>query len=111
MSIKLALLKSGETIISDIKELFTGEDQFRGYLFNNPHKIETRTIFLLSEGKENSKDDLEISLSPWIILTCDEQITVSPDWVITIVDPILTIKEMYEEKLNGKDNQVSIIEN
>lgn len=110
MSIKLALLKSGETVISDIKELFSGEDEFRGYLFNKPHKIETRKTFLLTEETENSKGDIEVSLSPWIILTTDDQITVIPDWVITIVDPIKSIIEMYEEKLNAENSQVSFTE-
>jgi len=107
MSIKLALLKSGETIISDVKELFTGEDEFRGYLFNKPHKIETRKTLLLTEENETPRGDLEVSLSPWIILTSDEQIPISPDWVVTVVEPIETIKQMYEEKLNGETSQVS----
>ena len=43
MSVKIALLKSGETLISDVKELVTGEseeDQKKvyGYLFINPKK-------------------------------------------------------------------------
>lgn len=106
MSIKLALLKSGETIISDIKELISDE-KVCGYLFNHPHTIETRKSFLLVEENENSKGDLEVSLSPWIILTSDTQIPVPPDWIVTIVEPIQTIKEMYEEKLNGQSDQVS----
>ncbi len=104
MSIKLALFKSGETIISDIKELFTGEDQFRGYLFDRPHKVEVRKTMLLVEETENPKGDLEVSLTPWIILTNEKQITVLPDWVVTIVEPIETIKEMYEEKLDAENN-------
>lgn len=106
MSIKLALLKSGETIISDAKELIS-DDKVCGYLFNNPHKIETRKSFLLVEENESPKADLEVSLSPWIILASDTQIPVPPDWIVTIVEPIQTIKEMYEEKLNGQSDQVS----
>jgi hypothetical protein len=112
MSIKLALLKSGETIISDAKELIVdenplednSEDQFKKvfrYLFIKPHKIEIRKQFVLVEENETPKGDLEIVLSPWIVLTNDEQIPVDPDWIVTIVDPIDSIKEMYEEKVNG----------
>ena len=43
MSIKLILLKSGDQIISDAKELVMGEDEAQqkivGYLLNNPFKI------------------------------------------------------------------------
>jgi hypothetical protein len=109
MSIKLALLKSGETVISDAKELISDEE-LRGYLFTNPHKVEVRKTMLLVEEAENPKGDLEVSLSPWIILTSDDKILVPPDWVVTIVEPIKNIKEMYEEKVNGKNCQVSFTE-
>ena len=109
MSIKLALLKSGETVISDAKELIS-DDKVCGYLFTNPHKVETRRTVLLIEENENPHGDLEVSLSPWIVLTSDTQIPVPPDWVVTIVEPIQTIKEMYEEKVNGQDSQVSFTE-
>lgn len=109
MSIKLAILKSGETIISDAKELISDE-KVCGYLFTKPHKVEVRKTMLLVEETENLKGDLEISLSPWIILTSDNQIPVPPDWIVTIVEPIQTIKEMYEEKLNGQIDQVSFTE-
>ena len=109
MTIKLVLLRSGETVISDAKELISN-DKVCGYLFTKPHKIETRKPVLLIEENDSATGDLEISLSPWIILTSDEQIPVPPDWVVTIVEPIQTIKEMYEEKVNGKDGQVSFTE-
>ena len=109
MSIKLALLRSGETIISDAKELIS-DNKVCGYLFTKPHKVETRKTVLLVEENEDPGGNLEVSLSPWIILTNDEQIPVPPDWVVTIVEPIQTIKEMYEEKVNGQDSQVSFTE-
>ena len=109
MSIKLALLKSGETIISDAKELIS-DDKVCGYLFTNPHKVETRKTLLLVEENETTKGDLEVLLIPWIVLSSDTQIPVPPDWVVTIVEPIKTIKELYEEKLNGQDSQVSFTE-
>ena len=110
MSIKLALLKSGETIISDAKELTDCLGKLQFYRFDKPHKIETRKQFLLVEENENPRGDIEVSLSPWIILTSDDQIPVPPDWIVTIVEPIKTIKELYEEKLNGQDSQVSFTE-
>ena len=36
MSVKIALLKSGESVIADIKELISDE-KVCGYLFKNPH--------------------------------------------------------------------------
>ena len=40
MSVKLALLKSGEVLISDIKELVVDENKVVGYLFNKPKKVD-----------------------------------------------------------------------
>lgn len=98
MSIKLALLKSGETIISDIKELLE-EEKLCGYVFHKPHKILTEKTILLTEEKDYDSK-LQVSLAPWIILTDEDTILVSPDWVITIVDPIISVKNLYEEKIN-----------
>ena len=109
MSIKLALLKSGETIISDLKELISDEKRC-GYLFIEPHVVEVQKTFLLVESNETPKGDLEVSLTPWIFLSSDKQIPVPLDWVVTVVEPIENIKEMYEEKVNGQSNQVSFTE-
>ena len=110
MSIKIALLKSGETIISDAKELIS-EEKLCGYLFNKPHKVEIQKSFFLTEDQGSSKnDDVQIALSPWIVFSSDEQIPVPPDWIVTIVEPIKSIKELYEEKVNGKGSEVSFTE-
>jgi hypothetical protein len=109
MSIKLALLKSGETVISDAKELIS-DDKVCGYLLTNPHKVETRRTVLLVEENTNPSGDLEVSLSPWIVLAKDTQIPVPPDWIVTIVEPIDTIKQMYEEKVNVQNSEVSFTE-
>jgi len=46
MSIKLVLLKSGEQLISDAKELVS-EEKVRGYLLSQPQKVSiNRPIFL-----------------------------------------------------------------
>ena len=47
------------------------------------------------------KRDVEITLSPWILLTEDKVMTVPKEWVITIVNPISSIVKMYEDKTNG----------
>ena len=39
MSIKLALLKSGEEVIADIKEFRDPDDNLVSYLFENPHFV------------------------------------------------------------------------
>ena len=105
MSIKVALLKSGESVIADIKELISN-DNICGYLFENPHIISYLEPELLTEQTETSK--LKISLIPWILITSDTKIPVRSDWVITMVEPIEDVKKIYEEKINesNKNNRV-----
>ena len=49
MAIKLMLLKTGETIITDAKEVVQ-EEQNRGYLLNNPQTVTTQEKTVLLEG-------------------------------------------------------------
>ena len=112
MSIQLALLKSGETIISDIKELISEENDNQkpyGYIFSKPRKVSFSIPILVENSEtENDKNKLEksveISFSPWILLSKNEEILVPCDWLVTIVDPIDSVKNTYEEEVSGKTN-------
>ena len=42
MSIKIALLSTQEQIISDVREMVSG-DNVVAYVFNNPHKLSVQT--------------------------------------------------------------------
>ena len=106
MSVKVALLKSGESVIADIKEVIS-DDNICGYLFENPNIITYLEPEVLTEQTETSK--LKISLIPWILITSDTKIPVRSDWVITIVEPIEEVKKIYEEKINGEDSQVNSV--
>ena len=112
MTIKLLLFKSGEDIISDVSEMVIGEegeDEFRrvvGYYLDNPCvvKITSQSFSPLDEDK---KSGVEVSLHPWIPLTSDQKIPIPADWVITMVEPVSSLKKMYSNNVNknGKDNQ------
>ena len=100
MSIKIALLKSGETVIADVKELIQ-DDKIRGYLLKKPHVVEYGVPDFLVESEGESTGDLQVRLAPWIILSKDEDIPVSPDWIVTIVEPVESMTSMYKEKTEG----------
>ena len=107
MSIKVALLKSGESVIADIKELVS-DDNVCGYLFENPNIFTYLEPELLTEQTETSK--LKISLIPWILITSDTKIPVRSDWVITMVEPIESVKKIYEEKINESSQDTRVDE-
>ena len=105
MSIKLALLKSGEEVISDIKEIRDSEDDLVSYFFKNPYTIKVSTSQVLIEENENPRH--EIIYYKWMSLSKDENIIVNKDWIVCIADPIDSIKKSYEEKMNGRGNVIA----
>ena len=104
MSVKLLLLKSGEQVLADTKELRRKEDvpmvdKVYGYLLTQPHKVSANKPLVLTENV-NEQRNIEITLAPWILLTEDKVMTIPKEWVITIVNPIDSIVKMYQEKIN-----------
>ena len=114
MTIKLILLKSGEDIISDVSEMAMGEGDSRkviGYYLNRPCVVKMRNPNVLPEEQEGNtqKAGYEVSLFPWIPLAKEDNIPIPADWMITMVEPVSKLKEMYIEDIveHGKGNQSS----
>ena len=105
MSVKIALLKSGETIISDVKELVTGEseeDQKRvyGYLFINPKKVSMASPVFLAEESKVEESSVQVSHTSWSLITKDTEFVLPKDWIVTFMEPVDKLVGMYEESLN-----------
>ena len=101
MSIQLALLKSGEEVIADIKEIRQDStDELVSYLFKNPYCVKIKTTQVLVEEKSRSKH--ELAYYKWMSLSNDDDIIVNKDWVVCITDPLETVKNNYEEKMNER---------
>ena len=91
MSVKIALLKSGEKVIADIKELVSDEDENKsvyGYLFVKPKKVDLNAPVFLSED------------SQWCLITKDKEFVIPKDWIVTFMEPVDRLLGMYEESLN-----------
>ena len=104
MSIKVILLRYGEQIITDVKEVVS-EDKTVAYLFINPQKVTINKPFLISE--QDNERSYEITFSQWMLLSADKEIAVPTNYVVTLVEPIDSVKEMYLEKVNGTNSEVS----
>ena len=99
MTVKLAILKSGEDIVADIKEMVVGEgDDARvvGYFLTKPCGVSLNSKNI---KVDDEKDTYQLKLFPWCPLTKQEKIPISADWVVTIVDPIDKITEMYTKEV------------
>jgi len=115
MTVKLLLLKSGEDLIADISEMVSGEDENRhviGYFLNKPCIVKMREPTLLTEEstEEQKKSAFQVSLYPWMPLTVDKVIPVPSDWVVTIVETIVRLTQMYIDDVTnyGKDDKDSV---
>ena len=99
MATKLAVLQTQEQVIADIKELID-DGKPVGYLFKDPHRISAEKDFLVENPEERK---VHVTLAPWILLSADNEVLVPKHQVVTIVEPIDSVKKMYSEKLNGSD--------
>ena len=109
MTVKLSLLKSGEDVIADIQEMVVGEGddaKVIGYFFENPCVVKILAKTFDDAGGE-TKAPCKLQLTPWMPLTNDSRIPLPPDWVVTILEPMPQLKEMYEKGVmnNVKGNQ------
>jgi hypothetical protein len=100
MSVKMMLLKTGELVIADASEV-VHEEKVRGYMMKEPQiVIAEEKSLLMEEGGSNSNYELDIILKPWLILSKDKEFVITADLVATICDPLDSIAEMYDAKVN-----------
>jgi hypothetical protein len=105
MTIKLALLKSGEEVIADIKEIVAEDQKVISFLFSNPYVVKLITPQVLMEENEMAPErEYKVSFYPWMPLSFDKDIPVNTDWVVSIVEPVEMVKKSYEERTNGRRN-------
>ena len=117
MSVNLVILKSGEELIADVKEIKSGKNVV-GYFFDDPLVLHCETdeepeILLEEETESKYNSKVSISFFPWIPLSAERKnIPCSADWIVTIVKPQEQLIKLYEEKVNGRDqgDQSSIID-
>ena len=114
MTVKLVMLKSGEDIIADVKEIKSEQDVV-GYFFHDPLVVKTYSPeepVVLSEESGSVKDygttkefssKVGITFYPWIPLAAENKIPCSADWVITMVEPMENLKKLYQERLDGRN--------
>jgi hypothetical protein len=105
MTVKVVRLKSGENLIAEIDEMCIGEDANKkviGYFLKKPCVVLSRNS---KPSEIPGKTSLEINMYPWIPIAKEDIIPITVDWVITIIDPIDSLKENYIKEVlsDGKD--------
>ena len=114
MTVKLVMLKSGEDIIADVKEIKSEQDVV-GYFFHDPlivkmYSPEKPVVLSEENGVESEhgttkeiSSKVGITFYPWVPLSAENKIPCSADWVITMVEPMQNLKKLYQEKINGRN--------
>ena len=101
MSIKLCLLKNGDTCIADVKEMLDpGEDVSAGYLLCDPFKLSTvedSRKTLVGEGGNfaEQEESRRIAFSRLFSLSNDRNFSVTHDFVDVIYTPHKNLEETY----------------
>jgi hypothetical protein len=107
MSIKLIVLKTGENIVAEAKEATkknNSDDEYtlpEFYILEEPYLLSVADPYLIDEKMKVEKSSVKVQMTPWNIFSDDSSIVLFPDSVLTIVNPIKSIVEMYEERKNG----------
>ena len=123
MTVKLVMLKSGEDVIADVKEIKSVEQEVIGYFFHDPlivkmYSPEEPVVLSEENGIESEhgttkeiSSKVGITFYPWVPLSAEKKIPCSADWVITMVEPMQNLKKLYQEKIDGRDkgNQSPVI--
>ena len=113
MTIRLMLLKSGEDVIADVSEMVVGEEDNKrviGYFLKKACIVKMRNQNTIeTEEGDTKRTGFEVSLFPWMPLSKEKTVPITTDWVITMVEPIDNLKEMYIEDIlnHGQDDKDS----
>jgi hypothetical protein len=101
MTVKVLVLKSGEDVIADVKEMLTSDKQVMGYLMTRPCVVKLITNAPLTSDEANpkseTKSEMSVRMHPWAPLAKEKEIPLSTDWVVTMFTPVEKVLKMYKE--------------
>ena len=111
MTIKILVLKSGEDVIADIKEMMTSDNQVMGYLLTKPCVVKLMSAAPLTAEEDDPNpegtSEVRIRMHPWAPLAKEKQVPLSTEWVVTMFSPIDKVLDMYKKQVlkeNGKND-------
>ena len=102
--IKLVFTRDGDNIICDLQEAVnkeTGERQ--AYIMTIPYKV---WIIEQPENPVNMEtfedQEVKIRYTPWNPFTVDQKIAITPDYVISVMEPSPSILQTYLSNVRAK---------
>ena len=114
MTIKILVLKSGEDVIADIKEMLTPDKKVMGYFMRRPCVVKLIPAAPLDpddmDPDSETKAEMSIRMHPLAPLAQEKEIPMTTDWVVTMITPVEKVTKMYKEdvlKAYGENNEES----
>jgi hypothetical protein len=109
MAIRVVKLKSGEDLVADVSEVQHKDTGVRqAFIFNNAYKILIEKEIIPGSDEKNQQYTGRIMLERWQPLTHDNDIAVNPDWIVSIVEPIMSVMEAYGQTLKPSEQAKSV---
>lgn len=104
MTVKVMLLKSGEDVISDAREIMDNEQKgIVAYHLSNPFVMQLtaeESDELQVEGQEEPQTKYSVRYTHWAPLSKQRAFVIPADWLVTIYDPHDNILKDYCAKNN-----------
>lgn len=114
MSVKVVRVRSGEDIITDIKEITTTEEdptqrRIIGYQLNYPCAVWVSQPITAEDdsGNIHKISNPEITMEPWMALSKDQVIVVRPDEIVSAYETFPEITEKYTQLVEAKNGSGS----
>ena len=102
--IKLVFTRDGDNIICDLQEAVnkeTGERQ--AYILTIPYKVWIIDQPETPVNMETFEDqEVKIRYTPWNPFTVDQKIAITPDYVISVMEPSPSILQTYLANVRAK---------
>ena len=109
MSIKVVKLKSGEDLVAEVSEIQHKDTCVRqAFVLNKAYNITIEKQFVDGTEERQQQYTGRILLEKWQPLTHDEDIAIIPDWVVSIVEPIMSVLEAYGQTLKPSEEAKAV---
>lgn len=101
MKSTIVVLKSGETVITNLQEVYSGEgDDKKGIclMMNYPYRVAIRVDDSKKKAK-NNQPEVQVEFSKWCPFSVDTQFKIPYDGVLAIGAPEPGLEEAYKLKV------------
>ncbi len=102
MKSTIVVLKSGETVITSLQEVYGGEGEDKKgicLMMNYPYRVSIRMDDSKKKTKNNTQPEVQVEFSKWCPFSVDTNFKIPYDGVLAIGAPEPGLEEAYKKKV------------